>query len=537
MSTQLRPSDPNPIYLEVFKHIFSSIADEMGSVLRKSSFSPNIKERRDFSCAIFDSTGDLIAEAAHIPVHLGSMPLSVMSAINAFSSPLNPLMPGDMVMLNDPFLGGTHLPDITLVAPVFIDNNTSYPYGYVATRAHHADVGGMTPGSMPISREIYQEGLIIPPIKFVHCDQVDDTLMRLLIANVRTPQERKGDFLAQIAANRRGVTRLKDIVNRFGMAGVTQYMTYLIDYTERMTRQMLTGIQNGAYTYTDYLDGDGVTQSPIPITVTVTIDNDQAIVDFTGSAPQQAGGLNAVYAITMSAVHYVFRCLLGIDAPNNSGCLKPIHIIAPERTIVNAQHPAAVAGGNVETSQRIVDVLMGALFQACPDRIPAASQGTMNNLTIGGWDEGRLRYFTYYETIGGGTGARLGGNGISAIHSHMTNTLNTPIEAIEYAYPLRVTHYGIRRGSGGKGQWKGGDGIRRDIQVLDDVQATILSDRRITTPYGLANGGNGLPGKNVLIRDGEEMDLGSKGIYTLKAGDVLRLYTPGGGGYGAEESS
>jgi N-methylhydantoinase B len=522
----------DPIYLEIYKHLFSSVADEMGSVLRKASFSPNIKERRDFSCAIFDSSGQMVAQAAHIPVHLGSMPLSVMSAIRVFSSDTTRLQSGDMVILNDPFLGGTHLPDITLVAPVFIDENAKVPFGYVASRAHHADVGGMTPGSMPLSREIYQEGIIIPPVKFVSKGCVDSSIMSILTANVRTPDERRGDFLAQIASNQRGITRLQEIVRRYGSSHVTLYMEHLITYTEGMTRRLIANLPDGIYSFTDYLDDDGITQDPIPIQATITIAGDHAIVDFSGSAQQQAGSLNAVYAITISAVYYVFRCLIGLDVPNNSGCLRPVQVIAPEGTIVNAKHPAAVAGGNVETSQRIVDVLLGALYQACPDRIPAASQGTMNNLTIGGWDEKRQRYFAYYETIGGGTGACLGSRGQSAVHSHMTNTLNTPIEAIEYSCPLRVIQYSIRRGSGGAGAWQGGDGIRRDIQMLENVQATILSERRKIAPYGLANGDNGTPGHNFLFRNGEEHELGSKGSYLLQAGDILSIQTPGGGGFG-----
>jgi N-methylhydantoinase B len=525
---------PDPILLEIYKHRFASVAEEMGSVLRKTSFSPNIKERRDYSCAVFDSEGQMISQAAHIPVHTGSMPLSVLSAINAFSTSADPFQPGDMVMLNDPFLGGTHLPDITLVAPVFF-NSIEKPVGYVAARAHHADVGGMTPGSMPVSREIYQEGLIIPPVKFVQAGNIDFGLMAILMSNVRTPQERMGDVHAQIAANRRGVIRLQEIITRYGISETNLYMRHLQDYTERMTRHLLNCIPNGIYTYTDYLDEDGFSSEKIPISVKITIQDDHAVVDFTHSALQQTGSMNAVYAITISAVYYVFRCLIGLDVPNNSGCLRPIQVIAPEGTILNARHPAAVAGGNVETSQRIVDVLLGAISKACPERIPAASQGTMNNVTIGGWDDERGRYFAYYETIGGGAGARFGSDGQSAVHSHMTNTLNTPVEAIEFTYPLRILSYSIRRGSGGKGKWSGGDGICRQIQLLGNAQVTLLTERRKTAPYGLAQGAPGLSGRNFLIRDGKEIELKSKGAYEIKAGDILSLQTPGGGGYGLKE--
>ena len=522
----------DPILLEVFKHSLSSIAEEMGSVLKKSSFSPNIKERRDYSCAVFNADCVMIAQAAHIPVHLGSMQLSVKSAVDSLNNISEPLSPGDMAILNDPFQGGTHLPDITLIAPVFY-NELQHPCGYIANRAHHADIGGMMPGSMAVSQEIFQEGLIIPPIKLIKAGSLDYSLLRFLTANVRTPDERTGDLFAQIAANQRGLTRFLEVITRFGSTKVNDYMNHLLAYAERMMGQLLSSIPAGKYSFTDYLDDDGINPDPIPITATITIHGDHASVDFTGSAPQQPGSLNAVYAITVSAVQYVFRSLLNLDVPNNSGCLAPININAPVGTIVNAKPPAAVAGGNVETSQRIVDVLLGALATACPERIPAASQGTMNNITIGGWDPFRQRYFTYYETIGGGAGALPGSPGMSAVHSHMTNTLNTPAEAIEYTYPLRVVYYGIRRGSGGEGKWPGGDGIRRDIQVLCDARVTLLTDRRISAPYGLASGGSGKPGLNLIIRNGEEIQLGSKGTYELKAGDILSIQTPGGGGYGA----
>ena len=478
------------IRLEIYKHLFAAIAEEMGVVLRKASYSPNIKERRDFSCAVFDTKGVMIAQAAHIPVHLGSMPLSVAAAVQAFSD----LGPGDMVALNDPFRGGTHLPDITLVAPVFLGKPQPRLVGFVSNRAHHADVGGMTPGSMPVGREIYQEGLIIPPVRLVRAGGVDQGLLDLILANVRTPQERAGDLWAQIASNQRGAERLKELVDRYGILEVSQYMEELLAYTERMTRALLRRMPDGEYSFTDYLDDDGITYRPVRISVQVKLAGDQAVVDFSQSAPQQQGSVNAVYAITLSAVYYVFRCLLGLDVPNNAGCLAPIQVITPPGSVVNALPPSPVAGGNVETSQRIVDVLLGALAQALPaaggqgghSGIPAASQGTMNNLTIWWYDPERKNPFAYYETIGGGMGARPDADGPSAIHSHMTNTLNTPVEALEYAYPIRVLRYEVREGSGGAGRHRGGDGIRRDIQVLVDTQATLLSERRHLPPYGLA---------------------------------------------------
>ena len=536
----------DPVKLEIFKHLFAAVADEMGMVLRKASFSPNIKERRDFSCALFDPQGRMVAQAAHIPVHLGSMPLSVRSAVDHFTGDLHP---GDVVILNDPFQGGTHLPDITMVSPVFLPGQKgnaqpeSLPIGFVASRAHHSDVGGMTPGSMPIAHEIFQEGLIIPPVKLVRAGKMNPDLLNLILANVRTPRERWGDISAQIASNQRGADRLIEMVARYGTDDIIETENQLIAYTERMTRALIRSMPDGVYHFTDYMDDDGLGNVSIPITVNVSIQGETALVDFTGSAPQKPGGINAVYAITLSAVHYVFRCMLGMDVPNNAGCLIPITVVAPPGTIINALPPASVAGGNVETSQRIVDVLLGALAQAEPEKVPAASQGTMNNISIGGnLSPGNARVgsfndksFAYYETIGGGMGARPSADGPSAIHSHMTNTLNTPIEALEYAYPLRVHRYAVRSGTGGNGRFRGGDGIIRELEVLVDCQVTLLTERRSFHPYGLAGGEAGMTGENVLIRDGIESLLPGKGTLDLKAGDILSIRTPGGGGFGVPE--
>jgi N-methylhydantoinase B len=526
----------DPIRLEVFKHLFVSITEEMGVVLRKSSFSPNIKERRDFSCAIFNDQGQMVAQAAHIPVHLGAMPLSVEAIVRRYE---NDLHPGDVIVLNDPFLGGTHLPDITLVSPIFINSKkirnapkVDRPIAFVANRAHHADVGGITPGSMPIAREIYQEGLIIPPVKLYEAGELNKAVLDLILANVRTPEERFGDLQAQIAANLRGGIRLLETVEHYGYDEVHRFMNELLAYTERLTRLLLERLPDGDYEFTDMLDNDGITQDLVPIKVRISIREDEATVDFSGSAAQRPGGVNAVYAITLSVVYYVFRCLIGLDAPNNSGCMIPIHVITPAGTIVNANRPAPVAGGNVETSQRIVDVLLGALAQACPERVPAASQGTMNNITIGGWDTTRDAPFAYYETIGGGMGASPTSNGPSAVHSHMTNTLNTPVEALEYAYPLLVKRYEIRHASGGLGKFQGGNGIRRDIQVLTNAQVTLLTERRITAPYGIAGGQCGAKGENILIRNDQEIILPGKGTFDAQPGDIISIRTPGGGGYG-----
>jgi N-methylhydantoinase B len=530
--------------------LFSAIAEEMGVILRKSSFSPNIKERRDFSCALFDASGNMIAQAAHIPVHLGSMPLSVTMAIrkyldssvnleHPYSSINKPvkdtdLYPGDVIILNDPYSGGTHLPDITLISPVFITGSKVKHklIGFVANRAHHSDIGGMTPGSMPIAREIYQEGLRIPPIKLFERWKLNQDILDLILSNVRTPRERYGDLLAQYAANYRGAERFIEMVVNYGENEIKEYMGQLLRYSEQMTRTLISDIPDGVYQYKDHLDNDGINSDPIPIHVAISIKGDQATVDFTGSAPQQSGGVNAVYAITLSCVHYVIRCLIDLDVPNNSGCIKPIKVIAPEGSIVNAFKPAPVAGGNVETSQRIVDVLFGALANAFPEKVPAASQGTMNNVSIGGWDVEKSRPFAYYETIGGGMGARPYADGLSAIHSHMTNTLNTPIEALEFSYPLRVLKYEIRKNSGGSGKYKGGDGIRRDVQMLVDCRISLLSERRVISPYGLRGGGDGKRGKNILIKGDQEIEISGKGTYEIATGEILSIRTPGGGGYG-----
>lgn len=531
-----KQDDFSPARVEIFRHIFSSIAEEMGVVLRRASFSPNIKERRDYSCAVFDANGRIIAQAAHIPVHLGSMPASITAALAKFSMRRQQLKAGDMIVLNDPYQGGTHLPDITLIMPVFIPVGSRQKLaGFVANRAHHADIGGATPGSMAVSQELFQEGLIIPPVLLVENGELNRSAYELILANVRTPEERAGDIDAQIAANRRGCARFAEIISHYGYKSILQAFDDQISYTEKLTRAYLTELPDGRYEFCDYLDNDGVSDEPIPITVAITIIGDQAVIDFTGSAPQQKGSVNAVYAITVSAVFYAVRCLIGLDLPNNAGFLMPIQIIAPSKTIINATFPAAVAGGNVETSQRIVDVLLGAFAQACPEKIPAASQGTMNNLTIGGIDPVTREPFTYYETIGGGAGASPLGNGASAIHSHMTNTLNTPVEALEYAYPMRVRKYAIRDHSGGSGKYFGGDGIVREVELLSDSSITLLTDRRNTQPYGLSGGSPGLTGKNILFVGGKGLLLPGKGSWKAPAGSIIRIETPGGGGFGSDK--
>ena len=515
----------NPILMQVFKNRFAAIAEEMGVTLNRTAFSPNIKERRDFSCAIFDQSGDMIAQAAHIPVHLGSMPLSVKAAIESCT-----MAEGDMVMLNDPFQGGTHLPDITLVAPVY--TGEPVPSFYVANRAHHSDVGGMTAGSMPLSTSLYQEGVIIPPLKIVEHGEIDRKLMNFFLSNVRTPLEREGDFSAQIMANLTGAQRSRELIEKYGLKMVNLYAGSLNDYSEKVTRSAIAMIPDGEYEFEDFMDSDGIDQEKIKIAVRLEIDGDEALLHFTGCAPQVRGSINAVYAITLSAVLYVFRSLVEEDIPTNAGCLRPLKVITHKGSIIDANFPAAVAGGNVETSQRIVDVVLGALAKALPESIPAAGQGTMNNTTIGGIDERTGQPFTYYETLAGGVGGTARNHGESAVHSHMTNTLNTPIEALEYSYPFQVTEYSIRKDSGGKGRFNGGDGLVREIQLLSAAEVTVLSERRVLPPYGLFGGKSGKTGDNLIFRESKKHQMSGKFSEQLAKGDVIRIETPGGGGYG-----
>jgi N-methylhydantoinase B len=519
----------DPTRLEIFKNLFHSVAEEMGAALRRSAFSPNIKERRDYSCAVFDRAGDVLAMGDHMPVHLGSMPRSVEAAVRAIE-----LGPRDIAILNDPYAGGTHLPDVTMVMPVFLRRERR-PLFYVANRAHHADMGGAQAGSMGLSREIFQEGFRIPPVKIFAQGQVVEDVLKTLLFNVRTPREREGDLTAQIASCRIGARRLEEIVARYGRREVARYSRFLLDYSADMMRSVLRGIPNGTYRGEDYLDDDGVSAEPIRISVEIRIRSDRAEVDFSGSAPECQGSVNAVAAIAESAVFYVFRCLLDEQVPATSGLMRPIRVVAPEGTIVNARPPRAVAGGNVETSQRIVDTLLRAMARAVPGRIPAASQGTMNNLTFGGADRRPghdCAPFAYYETIAGGMGARPGRDGISGIHTHMTNSLNTPAEVLEITYPVRLWRYSLRPGSGGAGKYRGGDGIVREVEFLVEAHAGVLSERRKIAPYGLAGGIEGECGKNELISRGRRKRIASKCGFYVRAGDVIRIETPGAGGWG-----
>jgi N-methylhydantoinase B/oxoprolinase/acetone carboxylase alpha subunit len=516
----------DPIAFAVFRHRFVAVAEEMGVTLCRTSFSPNIKERLDYSCAVYDAAGETIAQGDHMPVHLGAMPLSVRAAIDH-----GPMEAGDVVVLNDPFRGGTHLPDITMVSPVCL-GRARRPAFYVANRAHHSDVGGMSPGSMPLAREIFQEGLIVPPVKLARRGAIVPDVLALILANVRTPVEREGDLTAQIAANRVAEARLREMVATHGARTVAGYASALQDYTERVMRATIAAIPDGVYAFEDRLDDDGFTAAPVAIRARVTIAGDAATVDFTGSDPQTTGGVNANVAITLSATLYAFRCLVRDDVLYNAGIGRAVRVVAPEGTIVNAVRPSAVAGGNVEASQRITDVVLGALALALPGRLPAASQGTMNNVTLGGRHPATGRPFAYYETIGGGMGARPGLDGLSGVHTHMSNTRNTPIEAIEHDLPVRIHRYGLREGSAGAGRWRGGEGIVREYEALTEMDVTVLSDRRVGAPYGAGGGAAGGRGRNTLIRNGVETPLPGKVRLTLFAGDRLRIESPGGGGFG-----
>ena len=541
----------DPSRLDIYHNLFKSVAEEMGVALTRTSFSPNIKERRDFSCAVFDGGGRMVVQGEHLPVHLGSMPLSVESVLSSIE-----LADGDTAIVNDPYRGGTHLPDITFVTPVFVRGerrpvrgsvrgsgrgasrragSAGRPAGpafYVASRAHHADVGGMSPGSMPVSREIYQEGLIIPPTLLVRNGKMNAGVLDLLLANVRTPDERAGDVLAQLAANELGRRRLGEMLSSRGKSELMRAASALQEYAEKMMRGLIASLPAGKYRFVDFLDDDGVTSKLLRIACQVTLDRGEALVDFTGTSAQAAGCVNAPLAVTVSAVTYVFRTLLVGDVPSNYGSMRPIRVTAPPGSLLNARPPAAVAAGNVETSQRIVDVVYGALSKVPGLGVPAASSGTMNNVSMGGVDPRTGQPFTYYETIAGGMGARPGLDGLSAVHTHMTNTMNTPVEVIEKQYPLRVVRYAVRRGSGGRGRRRGGEGLVREMELLSDADVSILSDRRVRAPYGLRGGGPGKTGVNTLVRGVKLCTLPSKVSLRCREGDRIRIETPGGGGIG-----
>jgi N-methylhydantoinase B/oxoprolinase/acetone carboxylase alpha subunit len=505
----------DPAALAVLIARLTGVADEMGAVLRRAAFSPNIKERADCSAALFTAGGELLVQAEHIPVHLGSMPASVRAAIDAFDGG-RALRPDEQVILNDPFAGGTHLNDITLVAPCFLDGQL---VGWAANRAHHADLGGAAPGSIPAdATEIQQEGLRIPPVRYT------PEVRAMVIASSRTPDERAGDLDAQVGANVLGVERLAEII----AAGAPLYE--IVDYGERRMRAVLSELPNGSWTFEDVLDSTGPGHPSARIALTLTIVGDSVTFDFTGTDDQRAGNVNAVEAVTVSSVAFALRSATDPTIPANGGALRPVHVIAPAGSIVAAQLPAAVGAGNVEVSQRVADVCFGALAQVVPAHVAAASQGTMNNVLIGGTG------WVYYETMAGGQGGRPNGQpGMSGVHTGMTNTKNTPIEALERAFPMRVLRYTLRRGSGGAGLSPGGDGIERDLLMLEDVTVSLITERRVSQPWGLSGGEPGAVGENWLLPGGDESRaerLGDKVTLKLRAGDVVRVLTPGGGGCG-----
>jgi len=519
----------DPVTLEVTRNACIAISEEMNATLIRTGYSPNIKERRDCSCALFDADAEMISQAENMPVHLGAMPFSVAAAIDRY--PPETLDPGDAILLNDPFYGGAHLPDLTLVTPVFQDGDI---IAFAANRAHHADVGGSRAGSVAAdSTEIYQEGLRIPPVKLFEGGEPNEGLFDMILSNVRTPDERRGDLRAQEAANETGRRRVTELVEKYGRGQLTAMLEEIKDYSERRMRAEITDLPDGTYTYDDVLDDDGRGNEALAIRAAVTIDGDHVSVDFSGSADQTAGAINAVFAVTASATYYAVRCVTDPDIPPNHGCYRPIDIEAPDGTIVNPEPPAAVVGGNLETSQRVTDVVLGALSKAVPDRVTAAGQGTMNNVTFGGTDPRDGTPYAFYETQAGGFGGRRGKDGMDGVHVHMSNTMNTPAEVLETAYPLRVTRYEYRPDTGGAGEFRGGLGLRRDIQVRDhEATFSLLAERHRSRPYGLSGGDPGATGGAVLNPDDDPEELAPKSTHELPPGSVVSVRTPGGGGYG-----
>lgn len=502
----------DPVTLSVLSAALSGIAEEMGAALIRSAYSSNIKERRDCSTALFDARGRMVAQAEHIPVHLGAMPDAVAAVIERDPRP------GDAFILNDPYTGGTHLPDVTVVTPCVHSGDI---IGYAIARAHHSDVGGMRAGSMPSeSREIFQEGLVLPPIRFFRGGRLVEDVMEILLANVRTPEIRRGDLRAQLAANALGGRRLSELVERSGLDLITSAFDEVIGYTERRARARIRELADGSYEASDVMEGDGTTDEDILVAARVTIEGDGLTIDFDGTSDAVVGNVNCPLSVTRSACYFALRVLLDADVPANAGVLNPVEIVAREGSLVNASSPSAVVAGNVETSQRIADVVLLALSKAVD--LPAQGQGTMNNLVIGG------RGWTYYETIGGGQGASAAGDGLSGIHVGMSNTLNTPIEALELEFPLRVELQQLALGSGGKGRHRGGDGIERSVRVLEHANVSLLTDRRRHAPKGADGGDDGRPGKNEL----NGKTLPPKIDFEVEEGDVISIVTPGGGGWG-----
>ena len=523
----------DPVTLEVLRNAFAMVAEEMSANLVRTSYSPNIKERKDSSCALFDPCGALIAQAENIPVHLGAMPRAVESVLKEFD--LDQLSPGDAIIHNDPYEGGVHLPDITLVSPAYESGGEII--GFVANRAHHADVGGAYSGSLSAkSKSIFAEGLQIPPVKLVEEGEVKDDILRFILSNVRTPAEREGDLRAQVAANFTGRKRLQEIVAEHGRDKILGVYDDVVRYSEKRMRKRIGELPEGLYGAADYLDGDGRGNEDLKIEVELKIEEDSISVDFDGTSVQVEGPVNAPIAVTESATYYSLRAATDPSIPPNQGCYRPIDINVPERSMLNPAKPAPVVGGNLETSQRIVDVLFAALAGAEIPSIPAGSSGSMNNVTFGSAGDAPGNTYTFYETIGGGYGARPDKDGVDGIHCHMTNTRNTPIEVIEENYPLRVERYELRRDSGGAGKYRGGLGIRRDIRTLTDgTEFSLLADRRRYKPRGLHGGAPGKSGEDKLIRRDTEKSIEGKVVMELEKGDMISVRTPGAGGYGDPE--
>ncbi|HEV2093807.1 MAG TPA: hydantoinase B/oxoprolinase family protein [Rubrobacter sp.] len=508
----------DPVTLSVLASALAGIAEEMGAVLIRGAYSSNIKERRDCSTALFDARGNMVAQAEHIPVHLGAMPEAVAAVMRRDPEP------GDVFAVNDPYSGGTHLPDITLVSPIAHEDSI---VGYAVTRAHHSDVGGMRPGSMPSdSREIFQEGIIIPPVRLVRDGEYVRDVLDLLLANVRTPGLRRGDLRAQIAANNIAEARIGELIERRGGETVLAAFEEVVLYAERRAREAIRELPDGEHSAEDYMEGDGSTEEDIPIRASVRIEGDEMTIDFAGTSPAVRGNINCPLPVTRSACFFALRVLLPKDVPANAGTYAPLGIEAPEGSLVNAGYPAAVVAGNVETSNRIADTVLAALSRFAPGGVPAQGQGTMNNTIIGG--SGEASNWTYYETIGGGQGASSRGPGPSGVHVGMSNTLNTPVEAFEMEYPMRVRRYELLYGSGGAGENRGGDGVVRSIEVIEPASLSLLTDRRRHAPRGVEGGEPGRVGRNLL--NGEELP--PKTSRELEKGDVVTVETPGWGGYG-----
>jgi len=519
----------DPVTLEVIKGALIYTAEEMGIILRNSAYSPNIKERMDFSCTIFDGKKRLVAQAEHIPVHLGSMQLAVQNGLEKFKGELEE---GDMLLLNDPYISGTHLPDLTLIHPIFYNGEI---IAYAANKAHHSDVGGKSPGSMAgDATEIFQEGIIIPPVKLVKRRKVDRELTNLILSNVRTPHARLGDLRAQIAANLRGEKRVLELIKKYGVETFEAAVEKIMDYSEKRIRNEIKRMPKESCSAEDYLENTGTTNKRVKIKVTVTVKEDELIIDYTGTDKQVDGPVNAVLGVTLSGVYYVLRCLTDPSIPMNAGCFRPIRVKVPKGCLMNPVPPAPVAGGNVETSQRNVDVLLKAFSKIIPEKVCAACQGTMNNVCVGGLKDGKGEAWTFYETIAGGFGGRYGMDGVDAVHSHMTNTMNTPIEAIETIYPLRFLTYKLREDSGGPGKWRGGVGLERSWMLLaSSAVLSVLAERTKIPPWGLFGGKPGAKGEYYLIKaNGKRVKLKSKCTVKMEKGDIFVVRTPGGGGYG-----